>query len=967
MNKKTKRNSVCFAFITCLLASCLLAFGANIKSRANETVDESYTYKDLWIEDEGVTITDNVDVPLYAQEGWRLTGYVNGVAQGQFVEKDELPAWRTNGVKISTTTESSIVWYANEIDISNFTKEDHLIDLMPLATTRNISRDFSELKIHLQDAVDETNWLTVNLRAIDLMYFPGTYMSVSTSTGFTGAYRWGQLHKYEADKNEFETGFGCFYNVTGSPFADKTGMDMLLPPVSIRYDTNQHAILFCNDDNSFAYLLDLEDAATMGEGKEWKGFTQNRIRIGIQALGIESSPAEYIVLNLANHGMNGSQIVDTEKPYHIDLHEGEELPVAMVGNPYKRFETKFYDFYAGELDYSVSYKKSTDEHYTLITEDYFIPYSAGEYLLKYEAKDKAGNADSFEYKIIAKNRVDVNPLCIEIENSFISAKIGEKIELPQVTVEGGCGKTELTHKVIRLSDHSEIDATKGEFTPYFAGDYSIVFTATDYVGEVYQAFVNCSVDNQYSPVIEREPTIYTQFVDGIQVYLPKIIAYDYVSFPGYRISADTEITAKGTGAKSNYSQVVHDFLFTPNASLFGEKVILEYKVYCKEYPDYAQMRTYIVDIVQPQYVWEYFSFDETLKVEYNQKEETDKYIKFSVNEDSESVEIKHINPLRAEDFELQFAFDEGKNKFASFEIELCDWENDERKIQLQINEYSENKTEVYYKGRRALITGGMATGTTLILKYKNGAILDYWGNTLFVLDDFEGFDSGRVWVTLRMTSAKVGAELKLKKFGAQKLGADYRSSGLTTFKDVIAPEIELIGEIPVEALFNQTIKLPRARAYDWCTSCMDLSLLIYAPDGSIVYQGSISDDMRLKTVQYGTYKICYETTDDAGNKQTLLHMISVEDKTSPVFVYQGETIKEVSRGEEIKFDKLYAYDNLDADLPIHIYIIKMNGQFVDVGDSYTYRFEEKGKYVLRYCTYDDAYNYSWIDLTIWVK
>ncbi len=960
------RKRLIYSALTCLLASGLFVFGLNIQGRAEEQSSESYTYKDLWIGGEGITITDNVEVPIYAQEGWISTGNENGVEQGKFVQAEDIPAWRKNGVKISTTTESSIVWYANEVDISGFTKEDHLIDIMPLATTRNISRDFSGLKIYLQDALDENNWLTINFRALSLMYYPGTYMSVSTSTGFTGGYRWGINHMFEENFPEHESGHGGFYNVNGAP-ADKTRMEMLFTPMSIRYDIREHVILFTSDDRSFSYILDLEDTATMGEGREWKGFTDDRIRIGVQALGIESSPAEYLILNVANHGMNGTQIVDTESPYHVDLHEGEELPVAMVGKPYKVLETEFYDFYDGKLDYAVSYKKITDNQYTSITEDYFIPTSAGEYLLKYEAKDREGNVDSFEYKITAKNRVDIQPLIIEVESSSISAKIGERIEIPQATVKGGSGKVDLECKVVYLSDNSEIDISKGYFIPYFAGDYSIVFTAKDYVGEIYQTYVNCSVYTQYAPVFEQETTMYERFVDGVKVCLPKMNVYDYVSVPGHCISAETEITVRGTGDKASYAQTVQNYLFTPDSTLFGEQVIIEYKVYCRSYPAYAQMRTYTVDIIKPQYVWEYFTHDEGLAIGYNQKDEEEKYISFSAQADMDVAEIKPINPLRAEDLELQFAFEEGKSKLDYFEIELYDWQNNERKVQLKIQEYSDNKTAVYYEGRYALISGGMSAGATLILKYKNGAFLDYLGNTLFMLDDFNGFESGKVWVKLRMVSAETGTMVKLKKVGVQSLGADYRSSGMTTFKDTVAPEIEVLGKLPAEALFNQSIKIPQIKAYDWCSFYMTFGVVILAPDDSTVYQGALADDLNLKVTQHGVYTIIYEVTDDAGNKQSLRHSISVEDKSQPVIIYQGETTREVSLGKKVKFDKVYAYDNLDVDLPIYVYIIKKNGQFVSISDSYTYTFEEKGKYTLRYCTVDDAYNYSWIDVTIWVK
>lgn len=966
MRAKTKRKLIYSALITCLFASCICALGLS-KGQAEARTAESYTYKNLWQGSEGVTIAENVDVPVYAQEGWISTGKENGVEQGTFVKADDLPAWRKNGVKISTTTESSIVWYANEIDISGFTKEDHLIDIMPLATTRNISRDFSGLKIYLQDALDEDNWLTINLRALSLMYYPGTYMSVSTSTGFTGGYRWGIMHMFEENFPEYESGHGGFYNVNGSPFSDKTAMEMLFTPISIRYDIKEHAILFTSNDWSFSYILDLEDTAAMGEGKEWTGFTDDRIRIGVQALGIESSPAEYLILNVANHGMNGTQIVDLESPYHIDLHEGEELPVAMVGNPYKVIETEFYDFYDGKLDYAVAYKKITDSQYTPITEDYFIPASAGEYLLKYEAKDRAGNIDSFEYKITAKNRVDIDPLLIEVETSSITANIGEKIEIPQATAKGGCGNIDLTYKVVYLSDNSEIDASKGSFIPYFAGDYSIIFTAEDYVGERYQAYVNCNVETKYAPVIEQETTMYERFVDGIAVYLPKMNVYDYVSVPGYCIAAETEIVVKGTGDKATYSETIQDYLFTPNSALFGEQVIVEYKVYCKSYPAYAQTRSYTVDIIQPQYVWDYFTCDENVTIGYNQKEELDKYISFSAQSAKDVAEIRMINPLRAENFELQFAFESEKAKLDCFEIELCDWQNATRKVTLKIQEYSENKTAVYYEGHRALIAGGMSTGATLNLKYKNGAILDYLGDTLFTLDDFDDFESGKIWVKFRMISAKAGAELKLKKVGVQLLGADYRSSGMTTFKDTVMPEIELVGLLPAEAIFNQTIKIPQANTYDWCSFHMNPAVLMLAPDGSTIYQGALSNDLYLQFTQYGVYTVIYEAIDDAGNKQALRHTISVEDNSKPIILYNGEATMEVSRGKEVKFDKVYVFDNLDKDLSVYVYIIEKDGQLVSIRDSYTYVFEKTGKYTLRYCAYDAAYNYSWIDVIIWVK
>ena len=130
MKRKVKNILTAISLSLCI-SSVAIGFAVslydNIASAENSATVKNYG--DLWRGSEGVSITSNVDVPSYAQSGYVNLGYSSS-AGGYIAEKVEVSereAWQLNGVQIATESESAIVQYANVIDISDFTENDHLI------------------------------------------------------------------------------------------------------------------------------------------------------------------------------------------------------------------------------------------------------------------------------------------------------------------------------------------------------------------------------------------------------------------------------------------------------------------------------------------------------------------------------------------------------------------------------------------------------------------------------------------------------------------------------------------------------------------------------------------------------------------------------------------------------------------------------------------------------------------------
>ncbi|MBO5480799.1 MAG: hypothetical protein J6A63_06405 [Clostridia bacterium] len=934
---------------------------------------------DLWLETKGITVQSNVEMPDYCKSGLLQTGYA--VTDVKPITEKDLQDWEKNGVKVTTETESELLYFKNVIDIDGFTSEDHLIDIMPLTSIRATSRDMAGLRIWLYDADDESNWIRINLNAVNITSTTGTYVSVTTSTGFTGGYRWGNQADLELNKKygQCETSVGGFYNADypQTKRNEETGkyepihaLDSLIcRPFSIRYDVAKNSVYMrATRNDNLTHILNLNDEPLMGYGKTWNGFTNNRIRLAVQAQRIENSPASYMLLNVANEGMNGTQVEDHSAPSYLEHVPNGGVPKAIVGKPYSAFDIDFYDFYDGELDYTVKVKAPGENNFTTINGT-FTPSKEGEYTLRLEATDAAGNKTPVDYVVKAVPQVDMPVLSMQFDGDIADCNVGATVQLPTAIATGGSGPVAITKRIVRAADHTVIPVQGNTFTALYAGQYSVEYTARDYLGMTLQKELSFTVTGAKTPAFETELQMYKKFVSGIKVELPKPNAFDYETLPGQKLNAVTKITAYST--KDDYTEEVENFVFTPDHEKFGDKVKLVYLVTCAAYPqaEYAQKREFEVDIYEPSYIWEYFTYDtEKITVGYNTKEEgqleqPDQYMSLTMQSDELAT---FISPLRAATFEFEFAT-VTPDAFDGIRLVLTDSFDSTQTVELIVKQKDNVQSYVYYNGKESVMNGGLGNSAyPLVLKFQNGNLCDYAGAVVFDMQDVT-FTSGKIWASAGLSGVNGEAELKIRKFGSQVIRASYKNNVVESFTDRLKPEIEVLGRVKAEPEFGERVTIPTAKAYDLCSPYMEVFFTLTSPSGKKLFNNQpVAEDVSFIAEEYGTYRLQYTTVDAANRKTNLPFNIVISDTTTPTIDYIGKTEIACKAGDTLYFPNVKAYDAIDEEPTLMVFVCTTDGNLINVTDTLQYTFTKKGKYVLRYYAYDANYNVAIQDVTVTV-
>lgn len=931
----------------------------------------------------GVSVENNVTAPLYNTSGFYADGTKDGKTLVKYMTSGGVPEWQRSGVRVTSTTESNRLTFNNEIDVSSTTKEDILLAVAPISSNPGTLCDFSGMKIYLTDAEDESNYVCIYAYSSSTY----TYMSVQLPNGTDKAYRYGGRHdvknvnsqwwnRYENETNYYFYGYnrikglnygGTYNYVMEDPERQLSGAipvtQMYLAPMTFRYDAEDKSVWYDNK-----CLLDLDHTETMGIGKEFGGFTSGRIKLSIVTQGISNAKAQYMVYNVNEQGLQGAQVKDTTAPYFLEnLPEGDELPVAGVDRAYPLFNVTGYDLVDGVLSSKVYYKHESEAEYTLTDGKSFTPTKAGAYTLKHETTDRSGNVASSEYVI--KARYGMNAVLVQAEEEQTSRNVGEKIFLPSFTATGGSGTLTTNIKVVRVEDGCEMEQKDGYFQPTVAGEYDVIYSATDYLGYTGTKTLTYTVSVSETPVFDREKQMYDRFVSGVTTMLPEFSAYDY-SQVGQRLAVTTEITVRGTGDKANVSEKLTSYEFTPDLAKFGEDIEIEYKLYCKGGEDAAEIRTYNAKIVEIKQAYDYLTYDpKALKVELSENGASNKYTRFSAQKPGKH-EIKFANPVYFNNYDVEL--NAGAEQFkGKAEILFTDEEDSSNTVSLVFTRKDLSSTNLTYNGKTYVLTGAFESGKIQIT-VRDGYVCDYLGNKLFALQ--ETFLSDRAWVSVvfhatSYPTTKYAESICLKMLGAVSFQPSYNRKGvLQDFGDYVSPTVVLDRKIPIEANYGATVIIPKAVSYDDLTPVLSTTVTIKAPSGLVLYDSVPADqNYSLHLDQYGSYEISYSSRDNEGNGASPVYNIAVFDKDAPVIDYTGKTSYTYSVGDSFKIKAYDVYDAVDTEPEYAVVVIDSTGNAKKKEIGSTYTFEKAGRYVVRYVANDAAGNYTFIDVSVVVK
>ena len=550
------------------------------------------------------------------------------------------------------------------------------------------------------------------------------------------------------------------------------------------------------------------------------------------------------------------------------------------------------------------------------------------------------------------------------------AFVGEKITIPDATATGGSGNlsielaVELNGEAIKLSEDKM-------FVPKKAGDYKVVYTVTDYLGQktTFESVIAVTISDK--PIIEING-VPTAWISGKKLTLPDFTALDYnvkegeepleakkyisIKYGGNIITLDDDRTALIEVAKSgDVITVIY------RAEAVGEGVagnVIE--------------KQFQITVVKPEQVGDYFIHNAgRVSISYDSDNAY-----YKINSGGEKLE--YVHPLCAEDFLLQMNVRKESNGINSFDVILQDATYDDVKVSIKVLKGEENsncRVQINGEGPEIAIPGSFyeISGDPIELNFANDTCMltAYGGFEICKITkdsqgrSFEGFPSGVVRLSIVFGNVSGKAELSIKKLMNQPFyGRTDANNTLKAFTDVIQPIIYPADSIQTTVDIDTEVKVPSAVAYDVLSSKAEVQVCVMGPDGStLVETTSAQEEQSFKTSTYGTYVVTYTSTDEAGNLLSRKYNVRVPDTIPPEIEIEDDVPSRGKKGIPVELPNAAVTDNFDTEAALEIYVTDPNGH-MELLEGLSFTPEMDGEYRILYYAKDGDYSYTSIPFTI---
>lgn len=912
-----------------------------------ETVVSYFTASD------GVTLTPNVDTPNYIKE-------------------------KRNSLLV-TTGSGSTVTYHKVIDVSDTTKEDLLVEWQPIPKTVGMA-DMTQMIVRLEDAENPKYYVNVSMHrytfndgakdvTTHFLAQPNTaqtYYGWRYGMGMTNNLQWGTMVRscWVGQKNH-----------AGKSYSN--GMKLY-------YDNDEHALYtaipaddtsdFDTDGDGKLLIVDMDDPAHMGADKSklWKGFPSNKIKISFLASKLETDTAQYMIYSIDGQKFDGVYLNDVTPPNltvnQLDYTD-DSLPIGKAGEFYPFFSATAQDKISGNVDVKVRVYKNGEELYH--TGNGFVPTSTGEYTVEYVAADGCFNETTKSYLVTVEN--SISAMQCEITETVDALNLHDEslknasghypinlyypVKLPEMAVEGGSGKAKV--ETIITYNGNTVKITDNTFVAQNKGVYVITYVATDYIGNT--AGKTYTLEATYSDIPQlTEPILPTAVLLDKALELPKVDSLFYTVW-GQKVKAYDTITIY----KTDKTTVIKEFdgsqpaIYTPTAT-DGEKVYVEYAT-AKEKGATAVKYGQEIALQKSKKLSDRFLLGEDVTMD-----ETDLGLNFTFGQDGNT--IRYINPLSVFDgLSLEFIVPAEQNNYEEIRFTFTDSIDKTRRLSVNIYKNpNETATTSYIalngdrskQGEISASFYGNVIANFLFTLNQDGSVSHSDLGLENAPSGFKGFESGYVYMEISV----YGIDSEIEKSSTVKL---YRLKNQILGNiedDFIKPILYLTNEPIGITTLGSLVEIPQAFASDVFDKQVIISVKVTFGDKTVyTAQNEFGklDVAKILATDYGTYTITYKAIDASGNSVTKNYMVRVRDNVAPTLTIEGNILTNVRAGDKLSFPKVYASDNVDAELTIYAIVIDpMNWYSVfELGEEFVVQM--KGRYIVKFYCADACENQTY--------
>ena len=501
---------------------------------------------------------------------------------------------------------------------------------------------------------------------------------------------------------------------------------------------------------------------------------------------------------------------------------------------------------------------------------------------------------------------------------------------------GGVG--DLSFETVLKLGETNVDYTETEngiyFIPEKSGEYSLSYSAYDFVADKKSVVKKITVTDSDVPVMQK-PSVTSlaiagetlelplsdgaMYVNGAKYYLPVSVYYD-----GEEVGSDMQVKDLKAGEHTVKYECV-----SPLDS--GKKAEYTFNLTVKDKKQAAGSRLFD----------NYFDFN---NCEPCTTDDGAYGVRVGIGEEASFAFSRKV-PVEFINFDISTK--DGIAAYGEIYMVITDGKNADDCAKVRIKRLSSyNTLSISYDDKtHSLINSNDKSVLEQIKSYADGRT-------------FEGFKSGKAYISFEVRDIKKQAVFTLKKVASTAITADSTDYAPPVFfsdNDFRSAYVSYIGH---------SVYLPELKAFDLLEDDIAVTLTIFDENGADVYNGK--GGYTFNITESGEYSCRYEAIDSYGNRKRQDVSITVADQVSPVVKVSGIKAK-VSVGEEIVLPEAEISDNNTATAKItsYIYVLKGNNEKKLISGSY--KFEEAGKYIIRYVAYDNNQNYTVVEFTVICK
>ena len=857
----------------------------------------------LWVNVKGTTIVGDVNSPYYSAQDF-------------------------NAVTITATRENATARFLNPIDLSDNDKVDTLIEFFISPETNGVA-EFSGLVISLIDVNDADNFIKISFEKDNYgdLYVIRPYV---TTNKISTPINYGVLGKQQSIRGSYS---GMF---------TRLGVTYPANSVKIHFDYKEltlYASLENSSANVYRKFAKLDDVELVGRGNEWKGFSTDSAYLEVCFQKVNSSQANLMVLDVDGQSMSGKQLKDLTPPsIKIDYghNQADDLPKGVVGAKYPVFDANAYDLVSGVCEKpSVKVFDVTNGNRVRVyecDEKSFIPQNVGVYEIEYTAVDNNGN---FAKKVLTIDVVSsLSPLKYEFFDLQDSVVIGSMLYIPDGVCSGGSGNKTIDKKV--FFGDEEVDIIDGEFFAEKQGQYTVVVTLTDYLGnqQDFEKKILCVGNDK--PVLVNA-TVPKAVMVGKEIVFPSWSAYEYVDDIKNDLSVKVSVNGQVLNESLKYT-FEETGVYTVKFETQGQTGIASETFEIKALSAVEGERMFLKN----------FFYTENVEI-------SGELTSLNFTATDSNAAFGFANSVSAVQFGLSFSVDSEHNNLSGVRVSITDSINANQKLVFDVNKGAEGSETslISVNGGSSKEIVGSFFGTTVYpfyLKYDNKTfeVKDYSDNLLMKVDQiggkkWTGFESEKVYVHVEFIDYEVGSMIKIIDLNNQTFGEN-------TTKDRIAPQI-FYSNVDKVMNFGDTLKLLPAKAYDVLGEVAEFTVSVTSPSLEVVIdKADATKEHSFTFNEYGEYYIEYLATDTSGRSVPRTMVVTIKNRQLPSIQINGKVVEKAKLKSTVKLPNA-TFDSSDGKAKLFVTVIKPNG-YTFVVQNYKFIPDIVGKYKVIYFVID---------------